>query len=225
MLTISKIPTTSGFANTSAVSPFGTLARSKSPVKPLSSFASTANSQQPQTSSPAFAASGFAALSNASASPFGALGGSPGKGLKSPSFSPPSLSSPFALTGKPSEEAAKPSGFAALSPKATDVPKSVFGSSSVSGFGGFGSSTGFVSSFGGGSKLASFAAAEGDAILGSTAVKPIGTTAEDDETQDGEDARDDDNLERGLDNDEPDPRFQVQEGRFQNSDTIHHYER
>ena len=220
MLTTNKIPTTSGFANTSAVSPFGALAGSKSPVKPLSSFASIANSQQNQTSSPAFVASGFAALSNASASPFGALGASPGKGLKSPSFSPPTLSSAFALTGKPSEEAANQSGFAALSPKATDIPKSVFGSSSVSGFGGFGSGTGFVGSLGASSKLASFAAAEGDAILGSTIVKPIGTTTEDDEAQDGEDTKDDDNLERGLDNDEPDPRFQVQESRFHNSDTI-----
>lgn len=57
-----KIPASSGFANSSAVSPFGALAGSKSPAK------------EQETSSSAFASSGFGALAGSSTSGFGAIG-------------------------------------------------------------------------------------------------------------------------------------------------------
>ncbi|RPB24609.1 hypothetical protein L211DRAFT_178252 [Terfezia boudieri ATCC MYA-4762] len=77
-----KIPSGSGFANTSAKSPFATAAAS---AKPLFGGAS---------SSTLFANSKFGAMSASSASPFAALGNSPGS--TSPFGSPKPSPSPFA---------------------------------------------------------------------------------------------------------------------------------
>lgn len=60
------IPSTSGFANVSSSSPFGALAGSKSPA-------------DQNTSTSAFKASGFGALSNSTPSGFGSLSGPPSK--------------------------------------------------------------------------------------------------------------------------------------------------
>lgn len=61
------IPPTSGFANTSATSPFGALQGNKSPI-----------ADQPQTSDSAFASSAFGSLATSSTSGFGAIGKSTG---------------------------------------------------------------------------------------------------------------------------------------------------
>ncbi|RMY53809.1 hypothetical protein D0863_13832 [Hortaea werneckii] len=59
-----KVPASSGFANTSASSPFASLASS----------ASSKTEQQPQTSASAFASSGFGSLAGTNTSGFGAIG-------------------------------------------------------------------------------------------------------------------------------------------------------
>ncbi|KAI7490099.1 hypothetical protein KC351_g824 [Hortaea werneckii] len=59
-----KVPASSGFANTSASSPFASLA----------SPASSKTEQQPQTSASAFASSGFGSLAGTNTSGFGAIG-------------------------------------------------------------------------------------------------------------------------------------------------------
>ncbi|EME38316.1 hypothetical protein DOTSEDRAFT_75765 [Dothistroma septosporum NZE10] len=179
-----KIPPTSGFANASVTSPFGSLAGGKSPAK--------SQTTEPQTSSSAFAASGFGALSGSTTSAFGSIGketggfgsgGSFATGAKSPSnasdntkpLSPPSSSfggslaqkSPFASAGDAG------SGFGSST--------SGFASSGIGGFGGGLGGTGFSTIGGGG--LSSFASGKPLAPLGGAApaVKPFGAPADPEE--------------------------------------------
>ncbi|KAK4544065.1 hypothetical protein LTR36_004563 [Oleoguttula mirabilis] len=139
------VPLTSGFANTAAMSPFGALAGSKSPIADRS-----------QTSDGAFAASAFGSLAASSTSGFGAIGkstggfgagGGFGSGGKSP------------LGGDVSKENEKPnetssSGFGgALGQRsafaAGPATSGGFGSGST-GFGKLGGSSGFGGALGGG---------------------------------------------------------------------------
>src|SRR5438874_9258193 len=66
------MPASSGFSNTSSISPFGTLNSSENTSQ--ASFGD--GTKPPQTSTNAFAASGFGALAGSSTSGFGALGAS-----------------------------------------------------------------------------------------------------------------------------------------------------
>ncbi|KAK2765129.1 hypothetical protein FQN54_008828 [Arachnomyces sp. PD_36] len=174
-----KIPSTNAFSNSSAVSPFASLASSKSPP--------AGEKPSQTTSSSAFASSGLAAFAGSDKSPFSNLGGStPSSGFGS-----------AAATDSKKPEA---TGFAAAA--STTTGASPFASTGTSGFGklgGGGGGAGFGgSAFGGGfaaatppaGGLTSFAAPAGPAVLGSgSSAKPFGApadAAEEDEEEDDE---------------------------------------
>lgn len=215
----SSIPTTSGFANASASSPFGALAACKS-------------STDSQTSTSAFKASGFGALSGSSASAFGSLTSS---APKLSSFASPGTTSAFAATEAKTTENDKPttttfggtlgasSAFAATGHGATPafagsgapsafsgIPGSTFSSTGKSAFG-----SGLGGGFGGlsGSKLGSFASSGTPGVIGSAAksVKLFG--ADDDDADDGSGGEEEDNAEESKagDDDEKDQRFFAQD--------------
>ncbi|KAI9704791.1 MAG: hypothetical protein M1836_006571 [Candelina mexicana] len=207
-----RLPPTSGFANTSAVSPFGTLAESKSPTRsPASVFGSTAVGQS--------APSGFGSLSNSRASPFGTLGTS--SGAKSPfgalGDSSKSSVSGFGTLGPDQTDKSSGAGFGAGSPVAvsgfSSIGNSAYGCSGSSGFGKL--DTGFGSAFGTGScGLTSFAAKGGSGIIGLSdkPVKPFGAPAvgEDDE-ESGSDGSGDAEEDHNDQEEKEDKRFQQQE--------------
>ncbi|PKY01499.1 hypothetical protein P168DRAFT_273890 [Aspergillus campestris IBT 28561] len=119
-----SVPAASGFANTSAVSPFGALGASESKGESAKPAAATSSS--------AFAASSLSAFAGSEKSPFGSLGSSGSSVFKSPASTEPAKSP---ATGFAS--GAGSSGFASLG-------------SGFSGFsGGFGSAgtTGGLTSF------------------------------------------------------------------------------
>lgn len=211
-----KIPSTSGFANASATSPFGALVGSKSP-----------SSEQQQTSATAFAASGFGALAGASTSAFAAVGKQPGgfgsggsfaSGGKSPlkakdddKPSAPSSSSFGGALGQQSAFAATPSSGSGFGSAASGFGK--LGSSGTGAFGGGLGGSGFSSLGGGG--LSSFASGKTAAPLGGAtkSSKPFGASV------DGEDRgkEDDDDDKAGAKSpiateaDKQDERFYEQE--------------
>jgi Ran-binding protein 3 len=203
-----KIPAGSGFANTSASSPFASLATAKSP------------SEQPQPATSAFASSAFGALAGSSTSAFGALGQS--KTLSS--FASPG-STPAPEDGvKPA-----PSAFGGLSSAASpfaSAGSSAFGSGG-SGFGsgasGFGKlNNGFGGGFGGlsgGSKLTSFASSGTPGVIGSSTkvgITAFGAPADDEEEQSGEDGEDDSGVKSPkliVDEDKKDERFFEQDSK------------
>ena len=178
--TSAKAFASSGFAAmASQKSPFGTLGSQLSPssspfgaASPAKSGAETKSQPSevlPQTSSSAFASSGFASMAG-STSPFGAAGSHLGSG-----------ESAF---GSFAQSALKPtSGFGSsgtTAPGFGSAPSSVFGS-------------GLGSGFGGGLKLSSFAAPVGDANLGGASdAKPFGAPADEEDNEDDEDAEDED---------------------------------
>ncbi|KAL1861983.1 hypothetical protein Plec18170_000807 [Paecilomyces lecythidis] len=152
----SKPSLPSAFANTSAVSPFASLA-------PKSKKEEEAPKATHVTSASAFASSTFGAFASSAQSPFGSLGSSSSSIFKS----------------TPTTEAEKPAspGFAAAagsSPFAASTP------SGASGFGTLGSGfSGFAAAApkpGGG--LTSFAAPGGPGLLGSEKAKPFGAAAD-----------------------------------------------
>ena len=125
------IPAGSGFANTSAASPFAAMAANSAP-----SAASEKAEALPQTSEDKFKASGFGSLASSAASPFGnfgvaAKGASPfGGAPKLSSFASPAATS---STAAPSSE----SGFGGFgSAKPSFGGGSAFGGASSSPFGG-----------------------------------------------------------------------------------------
>jgi Ran-binding protein 3 len=171
---LSQVEKPSGFADTSALSPFGTLASPKSPsTGKQTSEPEAASKEKKQTSSSAFASSGLSAFSNSAKSPFGGLATPSGQnsGAGFGSFGP-----------KPSSSLGSSSGFAGASPFAA---KTASGFGSVGGAG-FGSALG--SGFGGvKAGMSSFAPSGGSiGVLGSGSLpKPFGKT-EDDEEDEGE---------------------------------------
>jgi len=197
-----KIPAGSGFANTSASSPFASLATTKSP------------SERPQPATSAFASSAFGALAGSSTSAFGALGQT--KTLSS--FASPGT------TAAPGEDGAKPapSAFGGLSSTA-----SPFAAAGTSGFGsgtsGFGKlGNGFGGGFGGlggGSKLTSFASSGTPGVIGSstkTGITAFGAPADDEEEQSGDDGEDDSGVKSPkllVDEDKKDTRFFEQDSK------------
>ncbi|KAF4546799.1 Nuclear protein export protein [Lasiodiplodia theobromae] len=161
-----KIPQGSGFANTSAASPFASLAASKSPTP------------QPQTSDSAFKASGFGALASTSTSPFGALG-AVSKPASSPFGSTTATAKPT-ITGF--SGSSTPSAFGGLT---SSENKSPF-AAATSGFGSIASS-GFGSGFGGGGKLTSFGGGSGPKITGLSdkPARPFGAPKDEKEEEEG----------------------------------------
>ncbi|KAI4718989.1 hypothetical protein E4T48_04754 [Aureobasidium sp. EXF-10727] len=190
-----KIPAGSGFANTSASSPFASLANTKSP------------SEQPQPATSAFASSAFGALAGSSTSAFGTLGQN--KTLSS--FASPGS------TPAPGDDGAKPtptpSAFGGLSSTA-----SPFAAAGSSGFGKLGN--GFGGGFGGlssGSKLTSFASSGTPGVIGSstkTGITAFGAPAQEEEEQSGDEGEDDAGVKSPkliVDEDKKDERFYEQD--------------
>lgn len=137
------IPAGSGFANTSAASPFAAMAAKSAPPK-----ASDKAEAPPQTSEDKFKSSGFGSLANSSASPFGgfaaaAKSGSPfGGAPKLSSFASPAATSSTTTTSSGS-------GFGSLGgAKSSFGGGSAFGGAASSPFGGsFASKPAGTSSF------------------------------------------------------------------------------
>lgn len=172
-----KIPQGSGFANTSATSPFAALAASKSP---------TPTASQPQTSESAFKASGFGALATSATSGFGALAAS-SKPASSPFGSVTATAKP-SITGLTSST---PSSFGSLSSKTES--KSPFAAATSSGFGslggglGGGLAGGLAGGFGSGGKLTGFGGGSGPKITGLSdkPAKPFGAPKDDKDEEEG----------------------------------------
>ncbi|KAH9868960.1 hypothetical protein J1614_008037 [Plenodomus biglobosus] len=155
-----KIPSGSGFANTSAASPFAAMAKATKTSDKAESI--------PQTSDDKFKSSGFGGFASSTASPFGGLGST-----KS------STTSPFGAIG-----GSKPSPFAgSRSPDTGASGFGALGSSTKPTLGGstFGSSAGFagLATMPKGSGLSSFASGPSLEIKGLTkkADKPFGAAA------------------------------------------------
>ena len=167
------------------------------------------NTIQPsETSHTAFASSGFAALAKSSTSPFGALDSTSGlKSSRLPTSSPfAGLSSPQIEKSNPSNSGVPSSGFSRTT--------SPFTSSKLPGFGGFGSSSGFGTGFGSGSKLTSFAAPTGDTKLGGGTAKPFGASADSEgEAKDSESGSGNDEEDGSVKGSEADSVFQKQESK------------
>lgn len=175
-----SIPAGSGFANTSAASPFAAMA-----AKPAPSKTSDKTEVLPQTSDDKFKASGFGSLANSSASPFGSFGAA-AKGA-SPFGGAPKLSS-FASPAATSSTAAPSSGggFGALGgAKSNFGGSSAFGGASNSPFGGS-----FASKSLGGSSFAT-PGAPGITGLSSKPERAFGAPG-DKEDSDASDQEDDD---------------------------------
>jgi Ran-binding protein 3 len=196
-------------------------------LPPISSTLSEAKPKSPtllQTSSSAFAASGFGALASASTSGFGALGkASEGQSPFASAAATSPTKPPSIFASAPSDETKKPaststfgSALGAASPfGAVNATNASLGFSSLGGASTFGGS-GF-GALSGGSKLTSFAGGSGPVITGLSTkpAKPFGV-AEDDEEENEED---DDEEEAGeirsplSEEDKKDPRFHEQEGK------------
>lgn len=200
----SAIPPTSGFANTSATSPFATVASPKSP----------------QTSASAFASSGFSTFASASASPFAAAGSAAGSaspfggfGAAATTTAPAAVESTTKPTtsvfgGPLNAKSGNASPFATTSTlKAGTAASSAFGglSGSTSGFGGLSGGSAFGSGFAAvkpGAGLSSFATpgAVGITGLSNKPAKPFGAAADDDDDgAESDNEGDDDDNERDPD--------------------------
>ncbi|KAF1843449.1 uncharacterized protein K460DRAFT_288755 [Cucurbitaria berberidis CBS 394.84] len=141
----SKIPLGSGFANTSAASPFAAMS-----PKPQASETSEKPDILPQTSDDKFKSSGFGSFSTSATSPFGGLA-SPNANASSP-FAAASGSKLPSFAGSASPSSTSGTGFGALGGSG----KSAFGGSSFGGslggslgggFGSLGSAKSGLSSF------------------------------------------------------------------------------
>jgi len=174
-----KVYPGSGFANTSAESPFAAMA-----AKPQAPKTVNSTDSQPQTSDEKFKASGFGSFASSTASPFG--------GLKSPGSS-----SPFgaaaggnklaSFAGSKASPEPTGSGFGGLGSSKSVFGGSPFGSSLGGGFGGLASTKPGLSSF----------ATPADLTIKGLKSKPsaFGTPADQDKSDesDGSDGDDDEN--------------------------------
>ncbi|KAK7183069.1 nuclear protein export protein [Paraphaeosphaeria sporulosa] len=143
--TTSKIPPGSGFSNTSAASPFATMAP-KSAAKP----AEPSTKDQPQTSESAFKSSGFGAFASSTASPFAAAA----KTTTPSPFGAATVNKLSSFASKPAAPASTSSGFAGLG-----GATSSFANASSAGGSAFGGSLGgsaFGSVIGGKPGLSTF---------------------------------------------------------------------
>ena len=184
-----QAPLPSAFANTSAVSPFGSLGSAKPAAKE-----EDASKKSNATSSSAFASSSMAAFAGSEQSPFGSIGSSTTSVFKkSPTTEPEKPKTGFAAAAGPSPFATTaPSGFA----------------STGSGFAGFGGGFGSAATKTGG--LTSFASPGGPSSLNSTSqAKPFG--AEGEENEDEEEA---DTGPGEFEQDKTDERFFERESMF-----------
>lgn len=147
----SQIPLASGFSNTSAASPFATMAP-KSPAKPVE----PSSKDQPQTSDSAFKSSGFGAFASSTASPFAAAA----KTTAPSPFGAATSNNVTSFASKPATSASTSSGFANLGgatssfARASGAGGSAFGGSlGGSAFGSVMGSKPGLSTFGGGGSI------------------------------------------------------------------------
>lgn len=182
-----QIPPTSGFSNTSATSPFGTLGATSN-ASSTSLFGSKANAEAkpPPTS---FATSGFGALSGSTTSPFGTLGGvsTASSAFGSLTASGDKSSSESHTGGLGFKDVGGFGGSLLSAPSAFGGESSGFGKLGAGSSGGFGAA---------GGKLTSFASKDGTGIIGLShaPVKPFGAPDEEDheeEEGDSDDQEDD----------------------------------
>ncbi len=184
LLRVVQIPLSSG-----SQSPFNVLVGKTSPL------------MESQTSSSAFAASGFALLAASASSPFATL-------------APSSLLKPYDDVSKTDNpptvhSAALTSGFATLG----STGPSFFGSGS--GFGSLGAGFGSGAGFGGGAALTSFASPQKSTASGSKVSKPFEIST-DEEAEEGEIDGDDDpeaNAVGSTEDSLKDGRFFEQDGK------------
>lgn len=216
-----QIPPTSGFANTSAASPFASLSGSRSP------------SAERPTSPSAFAASGFSSLTG-STSGFGAIGKTSGGFGAGGGFTTVSRSPIFASDSTAAAKEAEnlrprsSSPFGGLLGQQSGFSTTAAGSGSgfgsgASGFGklggssGFGGAGGFGSLGGSGGGLSSFASGKPSSAIATSSkpAKAFGAPADDEEEEAGDAGEDAD--ESGIksplskDSDKQDERFYEQE--------------
>jgi Ran-binding protein 3 len=184
-----KIPPGSGFANTSAASPFAAMA--SKPQAPKTDKAEPL----PQTSDDKFKSSGFGGFASSAASPFGGIAGSK-SGSSSP-FGAASSGKLSSFAGSAAPSTTTGGGFGALGSSA----KSSFGGSSFGGSlgGGFGGSTGF-GGFGGMKSGSSFASTPGNLEIKGLKQKdkPFGAAAlgEPSDEEDGDEDDDENDTEK-----------------------------
>jgi Ran-binding protein 3 len=195
-LSVSDLPASSGFANASSVSPFGSLQGTQEPTT------------QSQSSASSFAASGFAKLSASTQSPFGTLGGTT------------AAASPFAAVPKGAAPAfggplsSKPLFTAAAGRTLNSSGQSPFANvnsnAAVSSFGGL-SNAANASPFGGlpkaGATAFSTPGAAGIQGLSSKPARPFGAAAVADEDEEASDAEGEENEAAQAAEDKPDNRF------------------
>ena len=186
-----QAPLPSAFANTSAVSPFGSLGSAKPAAKEEDD-----SNKSNVTSSSAFASSSMAAFAGSETSPFGAIGSSTTSVFKkSPTTEPEKPKTGFAAAAGPSPFATTaPSGFATAG----------------SGFAGFGGGFGSAATKTGG--LTSFASPGGSSLLNSTSqAKPFGAEEEEEENENEEEG---DTGPGEFEQDKTDERFFERESMF-----------
>ena len=174
-----KIPATSGFANTSAVSPFASMS-----PKPQ---ASKDTAPPAQTSDDKFKASGFGSLAKGP-SGFGGLASS----STNTGFGAVSGNKLSSFGGSKSASATPATGFGALSGSTvSSFGGSTFGSSSGGGFGALGGNKPTLGSFGGASPSSDLT------IKGlKTKATAFGTPGEDKDVESSDDDGEDDNDEK-----------------------------
>ncbi|KAF2237013.1 hypothetical protein EV356DRAFT_512286 [Viridothelium virens] len=199
--TATKVPTSSGFADTSASSPFGSLSGPKAPT------------EQPQTSAGAFAKSGFSSFASTSSSPFGAAGAKATEGSKSPfgavAGDKPALStfgSAKPLSSSSASTTSESKGFGGVG----SSEKSPFATAGAGKTSGFGSGTSGFGSLAGG--LSSFASKPGTATFGSS--KPtttFGAAATEDDEEETEEGGEGDETAAATEADKQDERFHIQD--------------
>ena len=190
-------PLSSGFANTSAASPFSSF---KSP-KPSAIEPDNTSSSDKSTSTSAFASSGLSAFASSEKSPFGTVGATA------------NASGGFGgAAGQNSGFGSRSGGFGAASPFAV---KSTSGFSSA---GGFGSGSGFAGGLGGATRPFGMRGVSpfGGPATGAVAFgkpKPFKTSkgGEEEGSENGDEGGDAPQPEEDA---KQDPRFKEQEGRF-----------
>lgn len=167
-MTYIQAPLPSAFANTSAVSPFGSLA-----AKPNIKEEDTSKKTH-VTSSSAFAASSLAAFSGSEQSPFGSLGSS--------------TESVFKKAPATAEPEKPKTGFAAPEGPSPFATKAASGFASAGfGFSGFGGGFGAAAKTGG---LTSFASPGPTSLSSTSQTKPFGAPEEENEEEQEEEAND-----------------------------------
>lgn len=182
-----------GTTTTSALAETTTTETTSKPAEPAAEPKPTTE-DKPQTSSSAFAQSGFAKLASSITSPFGVLGGSGAPSLFGSTNS--GSASPFGTLGASTTAAAPaPPKLSFGSSAAAPSPFAGFNSASTGSVFGGGFSSGFGGSALGGAKLTSFGGKPGETLTSNKPAKPFG--APDSDVEESEEEGDNEKEEAG----------------------------